>query len=254
MMIFYFTGTGNSLFVAQKIAEQAGASTVSIPQVIDEQREYTDDCIGFVYPQYANSLPKMVRKFILNNKFSADYFFAINLWSFIHIGAIREIAGILPLNYGVYLKTPNNFTFLLNSPKKPQLVLSKAERRLAEITNDIKERKNKFIKPKTGEGNATRHFGECKFKTTNKCVKCGTCAKVCPANNIIIDSGVTFGKNCETCFSCANLCPQHAIHSNNAMLKRRQYRNPYVSTEEIMEANTKSTNKEETTNDTASNR
>ena len=60
MTIFYiynFTGTGNSLWVAKKIAEATGASLVSIPSIIEEKREYKDDVIGFVYPQYAIGLP-----------------------------------------------------------------------------------------------------------------------------------------------------------------------------------------------------
>jgi len=79
MTIFYFTGTGNSLFAACKIADSTGAKLISIPQAIHESKLYTDDCIGFVYPQYANGLPKMVRNFISNNEFKAEYFFAINL-------------------------------------------------------------------------------------------------------------------------------------------------------------------------------
>ena len=235
MTIFYFTGTGNSLFVARKISGQTGASIISIPQVIDKQQEYADDCIGFVYPQYANGLPKMVRKFVLNNKFKADYFFAVDLYAFIHFGALGELAAILPLNYGVYLKTPNNFIFLLNSPKNPKLVLTKAEKRLNKIVNDIAERKNKPVKPKKGEGNATRYFGDSKFKVSDKCTKCGTCAGVCPADNINVNEIVVFGNNCENCFACANLCPGHAIYSNKAMLKRRQYRNPFISAKDIAE-------------------
>ena len=238
MTLFYFTGTGNSLFVAQKIAAKTGATIISIPQVMDEQREYSDDCIGFIYPQYANGLPKMVRKFILNNEFKAEYFFAIDLWAFVHLGALGEIAGIIPLNYGAYLKTPNNFTFLLNSPKNPKAILDKAERQLVKIVKDIEERKDKLIKPRKGEGNASKYFGESKFKASDKCVRCGTCEGVCPAGNVRLEDGaVVFGKNCETCFGCANWCPKQAIYSKEAMLKRRQYRNPYVLVEEIMKAN-----------------
>jgi len=240
MTIFYFTGTGNSLFVARKIAESMEAKLISIPQVINnEKTTYTDDCIGFVYPQYANGLPKMVRSFIEQNTFKADYFFAVNLWSFIHIRALGEIASLLPLSYGVYLKTPMNFIFLLNSPKNPTNVLKKTERRLAGIIEDIRNRKAKTIRPKTGVGNATKYFGESKFMLTSSCTKCETCTKVCPTNNIMLSTSIEFGRECESCYACVNLCPAHAIHANKATLKRRQYRNPFVSVSEIVEANHK---------------
>jgi len=242
MTIFYFTGTGNSLFAARKIAASTGAKLVSIPKVICEQKTYVDDCIGFVYPQYANGLPKMVRKFIESNTFEADYFFAVNLWSFIHINALGEIASLIPLNYGKYLWTPMNFIFLLNSPKRPSDILDKAKVKLERIIEDITNRKNKRIKPKKGIGNATKHFGESKFMISDVCTKCETCTKVCPANNIVLNGDIKFGNKCETCYACVNLCPAHAIYSNEASRKRRQYRNPYISLSEIVESNTTNEN------------
>ncbi|MCL2202518.1 MAG: EFR1 family ferrodoxin [Defluviitaleaceae bacterium] len=255
MTIFYFTGTGNSLFVARKFADSAGANLISIPQAMHESKSYKDDCIGFVYPQYANGLPKMVRSFITNNTFEADYFFAVNLWSFIHINALGEIASLIPLNYGAYLRTPMNFIFLLNSPKNPINMLDKAEKNLNKIISDIISRKSKAIKPKKAIGNATKYCGEAKFLVSLSCTFCKTCVMICPAKNIdvldesnyqaihgnnksvVVNAAVKFGTNCENCYACVNLRPAHAIFANKATLKRRQYRNPYVSMAEIAEVN-----------------
>ena len=65
------------------------------------------------------------------------------------------------------------------------------------------------------------------------------CGRVCPANNIKLSDEIVFGNKCETCYACVNLCPSHAIYTNKATLKRRQYRNPIVSVDEIIEANSK---------------
>jgi len=238
MTIFYFTGTGNSLFAARKIADATGASLVSIPQAIKEQKTYTDDSIGFIYPQYANGLPKMVRHFIENNTFEAKYFFAVDLFSFIHMNALGEIASLIPLNYGTYLKTPNNFILLFSAPKNPSRMLSKADKRLEGIIKDITNRKMKAVRPRKGIGNATKYFGESNFMLTDACTKCGTCVKACPASNISLGDAIQFGNRCETCFACVNLCPAHAIYSKKVMLKRRQYCNPLVSVDEISEVNT----------------
>lgn len=74
MLTFYFTGTGNSLAAAKKI----GGTLNSIPQAIHEENKiYRDDAIGFVFPLYCLNPPKMVREFLQNAKFEADYFFAV---------------------------------------------------------------------------------------------------------------------------------------------------------------------------------
>ena len=56
-MVFYFTGTGNSLYVAKQIE----GNPVSIPQVMGQHRlEFTDDSIGIVAPIYGHQVPPMV--------------------------------------------------------------------------------------------------------------------------------------------------------------------------------------------------
>jgi ferredoxin len=237
MTIFYFTGTGNALWAAREISKATGAELVSIASVISERREYADDAIGFVYPQYAIGLPKMARKFITKNKFTAKYFFAVDLYAFIRGRALSEIAGLLPINYGAYLKTPNNFIFAINSPKNPKAAIEKSTAQLNRVIADISARKERKIRPSKRVGNATKYFGDSKFEVTGDCTKCGVCVKVCSARNIELRDKPTFGQNCETRFACVNLCPAHAIHSNKLTLKWRQYRNPYLTLDDIIAAN-----------------
>ncbi len=50
------------------------------------------------------------------------------------------------------------------------------------------------------------------FKTTEKCVGCGKCEKVCPQKNIhICDGKPVFGKSCVGCMGCVFSCPADAI-------------------------------------------
>ena len=72
MKIFYFTGTGNSLYVAQ----QLGGELLSIPQVMKDDRiEIQDEAVGIVCPIYAGDMPKMVHHFLERAKIETDYFF-----------------------------------------------------------------------------------------------------------------------------------------------------------------------------------
>lgn len=70
-MIFYFSATGNCLYVARELAaalESAGSpqGLVSIPQEMDcaDALHYTDDVIGVVYPIFGHETPDMVGKFL----------------------------------------------------------------------------------------------------------------------------------------------------------------------------------------------
>lgn len=74
MTIFYFTGTGNSLYVAKKI----GGEIQSISKLLKEgKREFEDEAIGFVFPCYCFGLPRSVIDFIEKSEFRANYYFAV---------------------------------------------------------------------------------------------------------------------------------------------------------------------------------
>ena len=65
-MIFYFSGTGNTRWAAEKIALATNDQLVSIPEVIDGDCtfEIRGDSIGFVFPVHGWRPPKLVREFI----------------------------------------------------------------------------------------------------------------------------------------------------------------------------------------------
>jgi formate hydrogenlyase subunit 6/NADH:ubiquinone oxidoreductase subunit I len=45
-----------------------------------------------------------------------------------------------------------------------------------------------------------------------RCNGCGTCAQVCPAQNVaIVDGRPRFGGRCEVCFACDEWCPRGAV-------------------------------------------
>lgn len=69
-MILYFSGTGNSRYVARKIAQELNDELISLNQLIKEEK--TDELISadkpfiFVCPTYAWRLPIVVTDFIKN--------------------------------------------------------------------------------------------------------------------------------------------------------------------------------------------
>ena len=49
-MILYFSGTGNSLYVAKKLAELTGDTAVPISAIHERCQRIQDRIIGFVFP------------------------------------------------------------------------------------------------------------------------------------------------------------------------------------------------------------
>src|SRR5665647_1679783 len=78
--IYYFSGTGNSLFVAKELQKRIpDATVIPIVSLLDQEVIQTHgDIIGFVFPAHALTIPVAVRKFIqkLDLK-QSEYIFAI---------------------------------------------------------------------------------------------------------------------------------------------------------------------------------
>ena len=73
-LVFYFTATGNSLFIAKSLAD----NPISIPQALKKgELKYEADEIGIVFPDYAASAPMIVREFLEKAQLKAQYMFSV---------------------------------------------------------------------------------------------------------------------------------------------------------------------------------
>ncbi len=73
-MIFYFSGCGNSRFIAESIAQALNEQLVFIPEAEREGHfDYTlaeDERVGFVFPIYSWCPPQLVMDFVQKLKFT----------------------------------------------------------------------------------------------------------------------------------------------------------------------------------------
>ena len=74
------------------------------------------------------------------------------------------------------------------------------------------------------------------FIVNDACIKCGTCAKVCPADNIRVTDHVEYLHHCEGCLGCLHGCPKNAIPLKNEQSAVR-FRNAEVTLKELIDAN-----------------
>ncbi len=249
MKVFYFTGTGNSLAVAKRI----GGELISIAQAKNEvTKEYKDDVIGFVFPTYGCTVPKIVKRFMEQVKIEAEYTFAIATYGN-GKGQVLEIAQQIAKENGYRFDYMNAVLMLDNcqpqfdiAKQKEKLSGKKVDEQIDAITADIATRKHQSLKSSLGDRFGTwlctklniepEDYPKRNFSVDDKCVLCGTCAKVCPMGNISVTDKVAFAKHCACCQACVHVCPQNAIHFKHERNTER-WRNPDVSLKELIEAN-----------------
>ena len=79
-MIIYFSGTGNSGYVAHKIQSVTNDQLISLQRVFRSGQNkgktyHSEQPFVFVCPTYAWRIPRIVENFILNNNFTGDMSF-----------------------------------------------------------------------------------------------------------------------------------------------------------------------------------
>ncbi|WP_214020516.1 EFR1 family ferrodoxin [Methanoculleus sp.] len=256
-IIYYFTGTGNSLAAARKIAGPLGdCEVVPIASFADTTGTVVPDAgrVGIVCPVYFAGLPAMAASFAERLDFaSANYVFSVVT----HGGgggtaALRQLDGILKkgagrgLDAGFAVSMPGNYILAYESPtgEKRDRLLAAADSDLEAIADRIRhgERLKLPYSPLTSAiraivypGFLSRvHGDDRKLTVSGECTSCGTCASICPAGNIeMVDGRPVWNHRCELCCGCIHLCPAEAIQAGSGTEGRQRYRNPSVSMAEL---------------------
>lgn len=251
MTICYFTASGNCLYVARRI----GGTLLSIPQRMRQGRiEIEDDAVGIVAPVYAVEMPMMVREFMERAKIKTDYFFFIYTYgmayaeAFTHVELAARKAG-LKLSYINAVQMVDNYLPIFDMQDQIDTLPQKnVEGQIRKVVDDIAERRLKGVEvtpeklatmamyTETHAVNILKKDTALSYIVNDACVRCGVCAKVCPANNVTIADKVVFSDRCEVCYACLHNCPQNAIHLEKEANTVR-FRNEHVSLRDIIAAN-----------------
>lgn len=250
-VIFCYSGTGNSLYAAKKIAASIGAEIRNmrgVRDVVDPE----EDVIGFVFPTYSWGLPKSAAKFIaslqIENKNA--YIFAVTTYGGYSSGVCDAVNVLLrkqgvKVSYSGKVKMVENFlpAFKCNDSDK---LWEKSDKTLNKIIDEISSRKRTLTAPYTVFNGLFQKIyppnkpGCAEKFTVEGCENCGLCAKVCPNGNITYVDGVPkFGNRCDLCLSCLNNCPADAINYGESTRGKKRYRNRRVSVDEIIKLNGK---------------
>ncbi|MDU5105547.1 EFR1 family ferrodoxin [Clostridium sp.] len=251
MRIYYFTSTGNSLYVAKKIKESVeNCELISIPKALKEEDfNVEDNVIGFVYPIHCGSLPIVVEDFISKLHIKGkSYIFAVGVTgggkakiSFPHINEVLGDKGSLS-NY-LCVKYISNYTRAGKNPTKERALkaIKLNEGIIDNFINSIKNQEVKTVDYKASKKliyNGWKNLFKNKdkgFNVNDKCIGCEMCKIICPVDNIkMINNKPTWLGNCTDCMACINICPKEAINIGNSTLKKNRYRNPFIEVKELV--------------------
>jgi ferredoxin len=238
--IYYFSGTGNSLHVAQEIQKRIpGTTLIPILSLLNEEAiELKGDVIGLVFPIYLSSTPIPVRKFIKKIHFEpGQYLFSVTT-NCGYPGNVDYYLERLLAKKGKDLDYYHTLKMVSNSPKglQPSFMITQnwanliteeqiltleesVQRELDIITKVIINREKSSGKDKSSSKNTLTGMinkylqlpfqwyvegidAKIGFYTDATCTGCELCESVCPSKKIIMNNGKPLWQDDVRCYYC----------------------------------------------------
>lgn len=254
-MIFYFSGTGNSAWVAERLAESQKEEVMAIADEMDKNKEYVlqvGEKVGFVFPVYAWGPPKIVLRFLeqLRMERPAYLYFVCTCGDDtgrtgqVFSAAVRKKGWRCASGYSVTM--PNTYVSLPGFDVDPEDV---KERKVQNAVSRVR-----FIKEEIKKGRRMKRFN-CHegalpftktyilrplfnaflmspkpFHATDSCIGCKKCEKACPTHNIKMAGKLPeWGDHCTHCLACYHACPVHAVEYGRMTCKKGQYKSEVLN-------------------------
>jgi ferredoxin len=253
-LIYYYTGTGNSLWTAKHIAENIG-NTDLVPiknKKILNSDHY--DAVGLVFPVHMWGIPYPVMEFLKIFRFDPEkYYFAyaVNAGqvsrTLIQLDKILKSNGAV-LHAGYDIVMPSNYIPWGGPGSESQLqeIFDKARSRIDESVKTIMAGKKGPVEkgPLWQRIVFTALYKltykmipgmDRDFRADDSCNSCRICEKVCPVNNISMETGKpVWHHHCEQCFACIQWCPKESIQYGKKTPAYERYHHPEIKLKEVI--------------------
>ena len=268
-VIYYFSGTGNSLYTASKIAEAiGGAELISVrcdPEAVSAEEA---DVIGFVCPVYEWNVPgtmhEFIKKLTVNPKayiFMVATYIAVLGKSFETVAKLLDEKGAR-LDYGRAVRCVASQCIAYPPFPPEKIMIPYMEKQIRKTAKEISEKKTRNyprMSPFTrrrfnkvmGPYLAIENEYDKGFYTDDRCKGCGICEKVCPTRNITMEEKrPKWNHHCHGCNACVVYCPAKAIQFKtpqayqelNTIIckmlrlpeKRKRYHHPLMKAKDLM--------------------
>lgn len=248
-MIFYFSATGNSEWVAKRIASAIGDEAVDMMKTDPESFTFSEgDYLGVVFPVYWYAAPEAVLEFSKKLKPDNAFTFAVCTFSNVTGNTLEHFSkNAFELKSGYGVSMPDNYPIsevIYDTEETTLAKLKAAFSRVDEIIIRLKERDEGVFDVDRGENpeeltaSMPSVFKEdhCYTKPfyieKDLCISCGLCETLCPSNTIFMTDGypVWVKEKCYQCMACINRCPVEAIqYGEHSKGRYRYYLEKYIS-------------------------
>lgn len=246
-MIIYYSGTGNSRYVAKKLAKHLDEKIVNFTEIYraNEKIDLSDEeRIIFVYPTYGGRMPVFMMNYLYHQTYKSGtkaYFVtscgASGGNQYKNLQCFCKKLSLEFMNF-YWVVMPENYIALFSAPseEKAQAIIEKATPTIERIAEKIKNQE----KAKIITGFEKSIYNDLfykfyvkaeKFYSTDACVGCEKCASVCVMNNITLSQKhrPEWKDGCTHCMACISVCPQRAIEYGKVTKNKRRY---YLADEE----------------------
>lgn len=230
-MVLYFSGTGNSRCIAEKIAQISGDELLCVGERIkahDESAITSERPFVIVGPVYAGRLPRIVDEYLrrIELRGTNKVYFAVSCaatpWKTVRYAKklCRE-KGLELLGFNSVVM-PQGYVAAgtTQSDEVNDRILKVSEGKITAIAEKIRDGMP-LDDEKSGLGIMSSVINPVMystmitakpFYTTDACSSCGKCAQRCPLNNITLTDGrPIWGNECTHCMACIAGCPTEAV-------------------------------------------
>lgn len=247
-MVLYFSGTGNSEYVAKRIARQIDDEVMDLfdriragnMEPIHSERPYL-----VVAPTYAWQLPRIVRDWMLKADLQGNRacYFVLTCGDSIgnagvYAEKLCEQKGLTFMGCAEILM-PENYIAMFSVPDEQESrnIVDRANPVIDAVSDSILSGRALTHRPgfvsKLLSGLVNRFFyrfviGDKRFRVLGHCTRCGKCEKGCPTQNIAMKEGLpAWNGRCIHCMKCICDCPVHAIEYGKKSVGKPRYHCPY---------------------------
>lgn len=243
-MIYYFSGTGNSKWVAESLAALTGDKAVDIAPLIRNKvctaaiSVGSGERIGLVFPIYAWGAPKIIEEFVASVSIDPSAYAYVVCTCGDDAGkALQRLRKRFPWRAALSVVMPNNYIpmYDVDDPALTERKTAAARALLPEIAEKLNANEA-FVRIHQGAlaGLKTaivnpifRTFAVSTkpFCADDSCIGCGQCEKICPRHAIAMTDGrpAWIKKHCLQCMACINRCPAKAIQYGEETRARGRY-------------------------------